>query len=268
MTVMTVWLNSSTQSAALGGLITSFNLFLPDEAANEKVPVLVYLAGLTCTEDTGYETSIASTSRSGNHTFAGVKKAASFVTPPHTELHSSFRTPPRAEQASKEKTMIGSLGQVTPSISISDVQTDGGGSRRGVLPQRDESQICTALQHAHACHPRASPGYRGRWHTHRTFLPPPTKKLPMMDIRHAGPQTRTLPASRYLVTPWAATAPSRSTSAPRRINTDPPPPLPPSATRASLRGAKRRSTGSCRAALPRGRIYTMPRSSSRDARFR
>ena len=42
------------QSAALGGLSTSFNLFLPALAANEKVPVLVYLAGLTCTEDTGY----------------------------------------------------------------------------------------------------------------------------------------------------------------------------------------------------------------------
>ncbi|KAJ7596851.1 carbohydrate esterase family 1 protein [Mycena floridula] len=40
-------------SAALGGLSTSFNLFLPANAADGKVPVLVYLSGLTCTEDNG-----------------------------------------------------------------------------------------------------------------------------------------------------------------------------------------------------------------------
>jgi len=41
------------KSAALGGLDASFNLFLPAKAANAKVPVLFYLAGLTCTEDNG-----------------------------------------------------------------------------------------------------------------------------------------------------------------------------------------------------------------------
>ena len=41
------------QSAALGGLDASFNLFLPENAASAKVPVLFYLAGLTCTEDNG-----------------------------------------------------------------------------------------------------------------------------------------------------------------------------------------------------------------------
>jgi len=42
------------KSAALGGLDARFNLFLPGEsAANAKVPVLFYLAGLTCTEDNG-----------------------------------------------------------------------------------------------------------------------------------------------------------------------------------------------------------------------
>jgi S-formylglutathione hydrolase len=41
------------QSAALGGLDACFNLFLPADAARAKVPVLVYLAGLTCTEDNG-----------------------------------------------------------------------------------------------------------------------------------------------------------------------------------------------------------------------
>ncbi|KAG6821363.1 hypothetical protein H0H93_014160 [Arthromyces matolae] len=41
------------KSAALGGLDARFNLFLPPNAAYNKVPVLVYLAGLTCTEDNG-----------------------------------------------------------------------------------------------------------------------------------------------------------------------------------------------------------------------
>lgn len=38
----------------MGGLETSFNVFLPANSANGKVPVLFYLAGLTCTEDNGY----------------------------------------------------------------------------------------------------------------------------------------------------------------------------------------------------------------------
>ncbi|KZT30763.1 carbohydrate esterase family 1 protein [Neolentinus lepideus HHB14362 ss-1] len=41
------------KSAALGGLDTQFNLFLPANASQGKVPVLFYLAGLTCTEDNG-----------------------------------------------------------------------------------------------------------------------------------------------------------------------------------------------------------------------
>jgi len=42
------------KSAALGGLNAKFNLFLPSNASpTHKVPVLVYLAGLECTEDTG-----------------------------------------------------------------------------------------------------------------------------------------------------------------------------------------------------------------------
>ncbi|KAG0704365.1 carbohydrate esterase family 1 protein [Suillus ampliporus] len=41
------------RSAALGDTFTQFNLFLPANAAQGKVPVLVYLAGLTCTEDNG-----------------------------------------------------------------------------------------------------------------------------------------------------------------------------------------------------------------------
>ncbi|KIK07471.1 hypothetical protein K443DRAFT_86940 [Laccaria amethystina LaAM-08-1] len=41
------------ESAVLGGLHAQFNLFLPADAAHGKVPVLVYLAGLTCTEDNG-----------------------------------------------------------------------------------------------------------------------------------------------------------------------------------------------------------------------
>ncbi|KAJ8083799.1 hypothetical protein AAF712_000718 [Marasmius tenuissimus] len=42
------------KSASLGGLEANFNLFLPPNAsATNKVPVLVYLSGLTCTEDNG-----------------------------------------------------------------------------------------------------------------------------------------------------------------------------------------------------------------------
>ncbi|KAI0286889.1 carbohydrate esterase family 1 protein [Russula aff. rugulosa BPL654] len=41
------------KSAALGGLDACFNLFLPENAASAKVPVLFYLGGLTCTEDNG-----------------------------------------------------------------------------------------------------------------------------------------------------------------------------------------------------------------------
>jgi hypothetical protein len=46
-----------TQSAVLGNLDVQFNVFLPKESHKEKVPVLYYLAGLTCTEDTGYATA-------------------------------------------------------------------------------------------------------------------------------------------------------------------------------------------------------------------
>ncbi|KAF9447790.1 esterase D [Macrolepiota fuliginosa MF-IS2] len=41
------------KSAALGGLPTQFNLYLPPNASEKNVPILIYLAGLTCTEDNG-----------------------------------------------------------------------------------------------------------------------------------------------------------------------------------------------------------------------
>ncbi|TFK30818.1 esterase D [Coprinopsis marcescibilis] len=41
------------KSAALGGLDAHFNLFLPYLKSGQKAPLLVYLAGLTCTEDNG-----------------------------------------------------------------------------------------------------------------------------------------------------------------------------------------------------------------------
>jgi len=41
------------KSTVLGDLDTQFNLFLPADAEQGKVPVLVYLAGLTCNEDNG-----------------------------------------------------------------------------------------------------------------------------------------------------------------------------------------------------------------------
>jgi S-formylglutathione hydrolase len=41
------------KSEALGGLDANFNIFLPANSVRGKVPVLFYLAGLTCTEDNG-----------------------------------------------------------------------------------------------------------------------------------------------------------------------------------------------------------------------
>ena len=40
------------KSSSLGGLETAFNVFVPSEQGG-PFPVLFYLAGLTCTEDTG-----------------------------------------------------------------------------------------------------------------------------------------------------------------------------------------------------------------------
>ena len=42
------------KSSSLGGLETRINVFVPPQASqDQKVPVLYYLAGLTCTEDNG-----------------------------------------------------------------------------------------------------------------------------------------------------------------------------------------------------------------------
>ncbi|KAI0706120.1 carbohydrate esterase family 1 protein [Cytidiella melzeri] len=41
------------RSEALGGLDSRFNVFIPANASKGKVPVLVYLSGLECTEDNG-----------------------------------------------------------------------------------------------------------------------------------------------------------------------------------------------------------------------
>jgi len=41
------------KSPALGGVTTKFNVFIPPSASSKLSPVLVYLAGLTCNEDTG-----------------------------------------------------------------------------------------------------------------------------------------------------------------------------------------------------------------------
>jgi len=41
------------KSEALGGLDANFNIFLPANSSSTSVPVLVYLSGLTCTEDNG-----------------------------------------------------------------------------------------------------------------------------------------------------------------------------------------------------------------------
>jgi S-formylglutathione hydrolase len=55
------------RSVALGDTYTQFNLFLPANAAQGKVPVLVYLAGLTCTEDNGYVLNALSLTSANSH---------------------------------------------------------------------------------------------------------------------------------------------------------------------------------------------------------
>jgi hypothetical protein len=44
----------TTQSSVLGDTDAQFNVFIPAEAlSGARAPLLTYLAGLTCTEDTG-----------------------------------------------------------------------------------------------------------------------------------------------------------------------------------------------------------------------
>jgi S-formylglutathione hydrolase len=44
-----------THNATTTGCEMALNLYLPPQAAEQKVPVLFYLAGLTCTGDNGAE---------------------------------------------------------------------------------------------------------------------------------------------------------------------------------------------------------------------
>jgi S-formylglutathione hydrolase len=44
-----------THNASTTGCEMALNLYLPPQAASHKVPVLFYLAGLTCTGDNGAE---------------------------------------------------------------------------------------------------------------------------------------------------------------------------------------------------------------------
>ncbi|KAH8835229.1 carbohydrate esterase family 1 protein [Flagelloscypha sp. PMI_526] len=72
------------KSSALGGLDAQFNLFTPPNAsASSKAPVLIYLAGLTCTEDNGAQKGsfFASAATEGLHFHSSVATAdlTSFV---------------------------------------------------------------------------------------------------------------------------------------------------------------------------------------------
>jgi len=105
------------QSASLGGLEANFNLFLPPNASvTNKVPVLIYLSGLTCTEDNGYVhrdsfhkrplKSILLSSKSEP------KKALSWVRPRRKASPSYSQIPPPVVQASKVRMTIGTLAPV------------------------------------------------------------------------------------------------------------------------------------------------------------
>jgi len=79
------------KSNALGGLDARFNIFLPSNTSHSKVPLLVYLSGLTCTEDNGAQKGgfLAVASSQGIAYFSQIL--------------------PRVGQASQEKTMTGNL---------------------------------------------------------------------------------------------------------------------------------------------------------------
>lgn len=149
----------TNQSAALGGLDARFNLFLPPNAANAKVPVLFYLSGLTCTEDNGYVRLARSLKCHDLYAYddsAHRREIFLALLPKKGSLLSSLILP-RAVQVSKAKTMITILAQVRPHARCSDVTyahnvyfTSTPFHRCWLLPRRHQSKVCSPLQHAHA----------------------------------------------------------------------------------------------------------------------
>jgi hypothetical protein len=76
-------------------LDANFNIFLPVKSNQEKVPVLVWLSGLTCTEDNGCVSSAILLLVA--YTMIERKKGLSSGTPRPMALHFSFPIPLLAE---------------------------------------------------------------------------------------------------------------------------------------------------------------------------
>lgn len=101
------------QSTALGGLDANFNLFIPANAATSPVPVLVYLSGLTCTEDNACASCSPTFHKSTDVRVCTVRrKVASSETPPKRASRCSSRTLLREAQGLKARTKIGTLEPV------------------------------------------------------------------------------------------------------------------------------------------------------------
>jgi hypothetical protein len=98
-------------SQALGGLETSFNVFVPSESAGASFPVLYYLAGLTCTEDTGAQKGgfLRDAVEHGGLGSSSTSRAADCGS---QGSPSSSPTPLRAEQVWRAKKTAGTLGRV------------------------------------------------------------------------------------------------------------------------------------------------------------
>lgn len=100
------------QSDVLGGLNANFNLFIPANAAKGSVPILVYLSGLTCTEDNAY----AGLTRIQHHHSpiftTDLRKEASSETQLKRALLCSSQIPLPEVQELKAKMTIGILERV------------------------------------------------------------------------------------------------------------------------------------------------------------
>lgn len=103
----------SFSSKALGGLTTNVNVFLPAGAKDgAAVPVLYYLAGLTCTEGESVQL-IWLTGKT-----PALKREASLAMPQPATSHWCSQTLLLAAQESKARTRIGISGLVQASTSM------------------------------------------------------------------------------------------------------------------------------------------------------
>lgn len=129
------------KSKALGNLDANFNIFLPPSAVGSKatkVPILYYLAGLTCTEDNG--------AQKGNFHERAAKEEIAIVYPD---------TSPRGAKIEGEDESY-DFGSGEFEFSTHDCFSDHSCNRRWLLYQCNKSTMEQALQHVRSHRQRAS----------------------------------------------------------------------------------------------------------------